>query len=230
MKRKYAILLCAGRRMVWLGLALLPLLLSAQKGKLKDEPPKQPTVDGGKGAIKAITSHDTLIGGDGFIPRTVIDSFPNQSIDSVEALRPGTRVRRDDLDASKARIQAMQQRMKQVDSVLVLHRQDTSGTWTPARLATIDSLLADSKAQIALAEVELAQLEARWEAMKAPAPSAESTPPTETPSPQPDPKPSDTPKPKPEAQPGSSPAPAPAPTPQPGTPAVPSGKGKVKGK
>lgn len=221
MKWSHTITAAALRCLLCLGLALTPMLLTAQKGKLKDDAQSgKPAVPGGKGAIKAV-QHDTLVGGDGFIPRTVIDSFPAQPVDSAVALRPGTSVRRDDLDASKARIAAMKLRVKEVDSALVVYRQDTTGTWTEARLHAIDSLLADSKAWIGLAEQELANLEARWEAKRAPAPEPEaaSTPAQPTPS-----------KEKPKENPSEKPAtdPKPAPAPQPGVPAAPSGKGKIK--
>jgi hypothetical protein len=198
-----------------------PLGLSAQKGKLKeaDAQTTAPPPGGGKGALKAAQA-DTLIGGDGFIPRTVIDSFPHQPLDSAEVLRPGTRVRRDELDASKARIVAMRQRLVVADSLIALQRSDSSqvDTATAVRWLTLDSLRNDFKGQLAQAEQDHQRLQARWDALKAPAVpenAAEAAPTQAPPSPQTSPAPT------------IPAAPAP-PALTPGVPATPSGKAKVK--
>lgn len=226
MKRKRSIShwLCAVLAGV---LLLLPATVAAQKEQLKGQPQPPPTVEGGKGALKAAVPHDTLVGGDGFIPRTVIDSFPRQPMDSIEAPPPGTRVSREDLDASQARIQAMHLRIQVMDSALTVYRADTSGQWPTQRISEIDSLLSDSKSRLALAEQDLARLNKRWETLKNPPAHKETAPSPEAAPAKPKPSPS---KPKPTSPPTNPPKASTSPSPTPGTPASPSGKGKIKGK
>ena len=142
-----------------------------QKGDLKGNVPVAPK-GGGKGDLKATMPHDTLKGGDGFIPRTVIDSFPRMVAEEEEEVELKTKVRKADLDLAEERMRGLEEKIALCDSVIAVRRADTLNVWPEAEWGALLAVLDGVRGELAEAQLEHADLEARWEVMRLAAASA----------------------------------------------------------
>jgi hypothetical protein len=145
-------------------------LSSAAQGRISTGNPTKP--DSAKSAPQGNrlnagnkTGNDTLKGGDGFVPRTVIDSFPR--IEGV-GRPPNSSVTRSQIDAAKRQIAAMRERIILGDSVVAIRRMDPQPEWPESRVEQLAQALALAKKQLLTAEKQLLGLEKRYDqALKA---------------------------------------------------------------
>ena len=157
----------------------------AQKSQLKGAPVAGDTAKiVGKGSLKgdAGTVKDTLLGGDGFIPRTVIDSFARMPENSGlhTSVTPAA------LADSKKKINLLMDLVARGDSAMAIRKKNPSPEWPEDRIKELEDMLALVRLQLTDAEAKHALLQKRYES----ALSASSTKPPVIPSPKPQPTPS----------------------------------------
>jgi hypothetical protein len=155
--------------------------LWAQKNDLKTTPPPS-SKTGGKEALRAgkPTPQDTLRGGNGFVPRTVIDSFPSQPA-SLKQIKPQTALTQSRIDSARSRILDIERQIALGDSVLTSLKTQKSLDGGEESAKTLEKDLLKAKKELQQAKKRLSDLQATYneQAVKTQPPQS-STPPKET--------------------------------------------------